>query len=301
MTKFLYQSFWEGNKKFLTYLIGFLVMIGGNIIASIPLLVYGMSSGSITSDGEMNMQGVDKNRMLLLMLLPFVGMLAGMYLAQEKLHQRPFLTLITPNAKINWQKILFSFGLWFALNLIIQAVDCALEPDLVFQFNFIPFLLLCLISLLLIPLQTSLEELFFRGYCMQGIGNMTKIPLIPLLITAVSFGAMHLANPEVQAMGLGLSMSYYIGFGLILGAITLLDNSLELALGFHAANNIFASVFITFKSSALQTDALWIDPHLDFTRMFLLWLGAIAVYLIVIHKKYKLASIASLWKISERE
>ncbi len=302
MKKFLFGSYFQGDKKIFTYIIAFLVMLGGNILASVPLILYGVSSGSLNQDGQMNFEeGTDKNIVLLLMLLPFAGMLAGLYLAQKKLHLRTFQSLITAEEKINWQKIFFSFWTWFGLNLLIQCADYLIEPDLILQFNPLRFFLLMLISICLIPLQTSIEELFFRGYMLQGIGNLSRRPVIALIITAVSFGAMHLANPEVQAMGLGLSIAYYIGFGLILGAITLLDNSLELALGFHAANNLFASVFVTFKSSALQTDALFVDEKIDFSRMFILWIVAVILYLIIMHRKYKFAPLSSLWQNQERE
>ncbi|MBX7241661.1 MAG: CPBP family intramembrane metalloprotease [Bacteroidia bacterium] len=301
MKKFLFGSYYRGDKRIFTYIIAFLVMLGGNLIASVPLVLYGVSSGNMDSAGQMNFEGEDKNLVLFMMLLPFAGMLAGLFLAQKKLHLRDFQSLITPKATIDWQKIFFSFGVWFVLNLLLQGADYLIEPDLVFQFNPLRFFLLIIISVCLIPLQTSLEEIFFRGYMLQGIGNLSVKPIVSLLITSVAFGAMHLANPEVTAMGTGLAMAYYIGFGLILGAITLLDNSLELALGFHAANNLFASVFVTFKSSALQTDALLIDENMDFTRMFFMWLAAVVIYLFIIHKKYKLASLSSLWQNQERE
>jgi membrane protease YdiL (CAAX protease family) len=52
-------------------------------------------------------------------------------------------------------------------------------------------------------------------------------------------------------------MIFYIGTGLLLGIMTLMDDSLELALGFHLGNNLMASILITSDFSALQTDALF--------------------------------------------
>ncbi len=301
MKTFLFNSYYQGDKKFFSYLIAVFVMIGSNLIASIPLAAYSIMLGGFSPDGSMELKGGNQNLTFLLMLLPFVGALGGLYLAQKKLHNRTFRSLITTGSSINYSKVLFSFFLWLGLNGVIQIVDYLIEPDLVFRFNLLRFAALSLISIILIPLQTSFEEIFFRGYLMQAIGNTTTRPIIALLITAVSFGAMHLANPEVQAMGIGLSMAYYIGFGVVLGAITLLDNSLELALGFHAANNLFASIFVTFKSSALQTEALFIDEHFDFIRMFWLWACAVVIYLIIVYKKYSFAPLSSLWEKKEKE
>jgi hypothetical protein len=39
--------------------------------------------------------------------------------------------------------------------------------------------------------------------------------------------------------------------------VTILDDGIEMALGAHAANNIFLCIMVTQKSSALQTVALY--------------------------------------------
>ena len=46
------------------------------------------------------------------------------------------------------------------------------------------------------------------------------------------------------------------GLGFFLGVITLMDNGLELALGFHIANNFFISFLTTSQWSAFQTPSL---------------------------------------------
>jgi hypothetical protein len=77
-----------------------------------------------------------------------------------------------------------------------------------------------------------------------------------LLFTSVVFGLFHSANPEVAQMGFGV-MIFYIGTGFLLGIMTLMDESLELALGFHLGNNLMAALVITSDYSALQTDAIF--------------------------------------------
>jgi membrane protease YdiL (CAAX protease family) len=51
----------------------------------------------------------------------------------------------------------------------------------------VPFLILVLIAVLLIPLQTSFEEYLFRGYWMQGLGILAKKPLGPI---GINFGSL---------------------------------------------------------------------------------------------------------------
>jgi membrane protease YdiL (CAAX protease family) len=91
---------------------------------------------------------------------------------------------------------------------------------------------------------------------MQQIGIIARNRWFPLLMTSIVFGLFHSANPEVAEMGYGV-MIFYIGTGLLLGVMTLMDESIELALGFHLGNNIMAALLITSDFAALQTDAIF--------------------------------------------
>jgi len=93
---------------------------------------------------------------------------------------------------------------------------------------------------------------------MQGFGTLAKNKWFPLLMTSVIFGGMHIFNPEVAKMGYSI-MVYYIGTGLFLGIMTLMDDGMELSLGFHAANNLIGALLVTTDWSALRTDSILKD------------------------------------------
>ncbi len=126
------------------------------------------------------------------------------------------------------------------------------------NFNLVPFLILCFIAIIFVPLQTSFEEYLFRGYLMQGIGVIVKNKWVPLIITSAVFGLLHFANPEVDKLG-SVIMVYYIGTGLFLGIMTLMDEGMELSLGFHAANNLFTALLVTADWTAFQTHSILKD------------------------------------------
>src|SRR5690606_5412191 len=127
---------------------------------------------------------------------------------------------------------------------------------------------LIIISLMLLPIQIGFEEYLFRGYLMQQIGISTNSKWIALIVTSALFGLVHSANPEVSEIGFKM-MVFYIGTGLFMGIMTLLDDGLELALGFHFANNFVAATLITSDFSALQTDAIFkYTGEVDKTAMF---------------------------------
>ncbi len=133
------------------------------------------------------------------------------------------------------------------------------SSDIVFQFQPVNFFILLLIALLFLPFQTSFEELFFRGYLMQGSTLLFQSKWGALLFTSLLFGAMHLSNPEIDNFGLWVALPQYVFMGLFLGYITLKDNGLELAIGVHAANNIISGITYTSDATALQTHALFKD------------------------------------------
>ena len=65
-------------------------------------------------------------------------------------------------------------------------------------------------------------------------------------------------NPEVEKVGY-IILVYYIGTGLFLGIITLMDDGMELSLGFHAANNMITALLITSDYSVFQTYSVFKD------------------------------------------
>ena len=120
------------------------------------------------------------------------------------------------------------------------------------------FFIFLILAIILVPMQTSFEEYLFRAHMMQGIGLATNSRLIPLIFTSVLFGLMHIANPEVGKIGY-IIMVYYIGTGFFLGIMTLMDEGLELALGFHAANNLVGALLLTADWTAFQTNSIFKD------------------------------------------
>ena len=122
---------------------------------------------------------------------------------------------------------------------------------------------------------------------MQGIGLMAGKRWVPLVITSMIFGLLHLFNPEVEKLGYGI-MVYYIGTGFFLGILTLMDEGLELAIGFHAANNLLTALLVTADWTAFQTESLYRDisePELGWD-VFLPVLVIYPILLYVFSKKY---------------
>ncbi|MCE5331279.1 MAG: CPBP family intramembrane metalloprotease [Bacteroidales bacterium] len=281
----------DGQNQFWKYLVNFLAaFIGGNLVGSIPLFIVIIvktieAGGAITPNpdnyADLTVFGISANLSLFLMMLPLVAGLFTCIALLRPLHNRSFAEVANGTKQIRWQRVFTGFGIWFLLYTLYLGISYAFNPDnFVFQFKISTFIPLLLISIFIIPLQTTFEELMFRGYLGQGIGAWTRNRWLVMTIPALLFGLMHSANPEVKEYGFWVTMPQYILFGLVFGLTTVLDDGIEISMGVHAANNIFAALFITNKSSVLQTPAVFNQLTVD-AKMETLALLFMSVVLIV--------------------
>ena len=277
------------------YLVGVIVIfVAWQIVGMIPLLVFlgieMVNGAALTTDISAMAELLGNNLFLFLMLISFVVGLVGVIMSSKYLHKQSFTHLTTARKKIDWSRFWFIFIVWgiFSVGSTILSYYFSTD-DYVYALNVKPFVILCAIVVVLIPLQTSFEEYLFRGYLMQGLAVTFKNRWLPLIITSVGFGLLHGLNPEVDKLG-PIMMVFYIGTGLVLGIMTLMDDGLELALGFHAANNMFTALLVTSDWSALQTDSLLTytaDPQkMAISEIVAPVLIVYPILLLVLSKKY---------------
>lgn len=277
------------------YLVGVIVIfVAWQIVGMIPLLVFlgieMVNGAALTTDISAMAELLGNNLFLFLMLISFAVGLVGVIMSSKYLHKQSFTHLTTARKKIDWSRFWFIFIIWGIFSVGSTILSYYFSPDdYVYALNVKPFVILCVIVVVLIPLQTSFEEYLFRGYLMQGLAVTFKNRWLPLIITSVGFGLLHGLNPEVDKLG-PIMMVFYIGTGLVLGIMTLMDDGLELALGFHAANNMFTALLVTSDWSALQTDALLTytaDPQkMAISEIVAPVLIVYPILLLVLSKKY---------------
>jgi uncharacterized protein len=191
----------------------------------------------------------------------FPVFLLGSVLAVAFLHRRSPLTLVTGRRHIDWRRVGTGLGVWLALAVLASFVGFFLDPS-AFSLGsnlatFVPFALLALV---LTPIQTTAEELFFRGYVVQGASLLSSNFLFLAVASGVLFMLPHLANPGLDS-GFLLVALYHFGFGAFLAWVCLRDGTLELAIGAHAANNLFGAIVLSFEGSALNTPSLFLTDR----------------------------------------
>jgi membrane protease YdiL (CAAX protease family) len=237
---------------FSTLVLGALPLVAGAVLVTLdadPATDINLANGALI--------GVHPALSLSLVMLPFAAGLAALLFCVAVLHRRPPRTLVTPGRPVRWDRVLLAALVWAVLAAILSLVESLLYPG---RFAFTPdlprLLPFTLVALLIVPLQTSAEELFFRSYLLQWLGRRLRHPLLLSALSGLAFALPHSANPETGA-DFWPVMAFYFLFGFVLAAITLRTESAEIALGVHAGNNLFTAVLVNFTGSALETPSLF--------------------------------------------
>lgn len=222
------QQAYKGSNDWPYYLGGILLIIfGWQFIGITPLAITAVlysedfNEFSSAANNSFMTLGINKNLFLFLMILMFAVGLLFLFLTIKFIHKRAVKTLITSRKSIDWSRFWFGFVVWGIVAVSITLLGIFLEPEY-YTWNFkpIPFFTLVAISFLFLPLQTSFEELLFRGYFMQGLGLAStnkKFPLIVfyILCSGLLFVYINIAY-ELEAL---LNLLMFLGLTILLSLL----------------------------------------------------------------------------------
>jgi membrane protease YdiL (CAAX protease family) len=244
----------------LTIAIVFLTYI---VLGQLPLmLAVRFSDAEVATIGEPSLQVYaqvfGKNTLLFYLLFPFLTAFIALIVCIKYIHKKSIRSYFTERKKFDVKRFFHAFLVWGIVLTGFLIVSLYTSSELTWNFDIQLFLHLLIIAVFFIPIQTSFEEFFFRGYLFNIIKTPIKKSWLIVVFTGVVFGLMHGANPEIEVLGYGI-LVYYILTGIFLGLLRLMDDGLELSMGYHAVNNLFAALIISNEWQAFQTDALFID------------------------------------------
>jgi uncharacterized protein len=245
----------QGKNTPLNYFMTIVITILGGSIAAIIfiillLLIYVFIPGI---DAQTQLYNIGDNSLTILVLVGLVYALYALlfYLCIRFIHKKEFHSLINTVKTIRWKKILWGAGLWTGIIGLFTILSLIFQGNsLTINFNYSSFIYLVILSILVFPLQASFEEIFFRGYLMQGISLIFKKPVVPLILTTIIFGSIHYFNGSNINDSISIVISAMI-LGLMLGIIVLGENGLETAMGVHIANNMFVAVILNSSDSGM--------------------------------------------------
>ncbi|GAB4382405.1 MAG: type II CAAX endopeptidase family protein [Elainellaceae cyanobacterium] len=221
-------------------------------------------------------------------IFPFF--LAGILIAVTLVHHRHPQTLITAQERISWRRVGHGFVAWFVPFCLIGGLGQYLFYPDIFSFNFdlATFALFVPLALVFTAIQTTTEELFFRGYIVQGASLVWTNRVFLALVPATIFALAHLLNPEASAGGwLTVFFNYFLGTGLVWTMVSLIDGTTELAIGAHFANNIGGVLLFNVAGSAVNAPALFTISKFHATYAALSMLVVVSVFLAIAYGVFK--------------
>ncbi len=243
----------QSKHQFWRYLLVSVVIIFVTLIFQ-TLLIFLAS----IFEGNFDVMQYSSLTLLWVSMLPFFALLITLLIGIRVIHQQPLKTIFTQKRYFSKKLVIKAFVIWFLLSSLSDIVLAILQPgNYSFTFEAKPFITYMLLAFFLLLIQITAEEVLFRHYYLDGFLRLFRKPWFAIAAQALLFGLLHGANPEVTAYGLLTTMPYYIGMGLILGWLTIKSKGLEIALGIHFANNLYATAMVTFKESAIPSPALF--------------------------------------------
>lgn len=265
----------------------------GLVVILFAWLVVGTGASilvAFTFSGQPDYTMLDPFGKFLFVMVGFPFFLAGVLIAVTLIHRRHPLTLVTAQKKISWRRVGQGFVAWFVPVCLIGGLgQYLLYPD-TFSFNsdLASFALFVPLALVLIAIQTTTEELFFRGYVVQGASMISTNRVFLAIMAAVAFTLPHLANPEAISGGwLTVFFNYFLVPGLLWTVVSLIDGTTELAIGVHFANNIGGILLINAPGTAVNTPALFTVSEFRATYVPLSVLVIVPIFLAIAYKVFK--------------
>ncbi|MBX3596472.1 MAG: CPBP family intramembrane metalloprotease [Rhizobiaceae bacterium] len=183
----------------------------------------------------------------LITLASFAGIWIGVWIASRLIHKEPLADVLGATGRLNYRDFAKGFAAVAITSLLSEILIYGLEPR--FERTDLPFatwLIFAIPVLAFCFVQTSAEELLFRGYLPRHLANRFRSPWVWALLPSVAFICLHL-SPGMQASQI-LLVTVSIGILTALMMFTVwLTGNLGAAFGIHMGNNLFSFALVAHQ------------------------------------------------------
>ena len=274
----------DGAGSWLTYTLGLLLILFAWLwLGALLTIGAGLLLTPGTPIDELTEQ--PGARGLAIILVGFVPFLVATPLVVRWVLRRPWRTVVTGAASISWRRVLTGAFWWALLVGLATLVDWAVHRDS-YRWSYDPgtFWPYLLVALLLVPLQTTAEELLFRGYLVQWMSLATRRIVVLSVADGLLFAIPHLANPEAAGAQWYAWLVWWL-YGVGWTWVSVRDGGIELAVGAHAANNLMGTVVIGYTAGALPVASLWTTSTLDLPLSIAVIAVTVALFALVTRRR----------------
>lgn len=194
-------------------------------------------------------------------LLQFSVLIGLTWFAPRILGRDP-RTLLSVSGEFSISQYSFGAVSWLALLIVLSAVEAIAGGDFTWSFQWSNLPLALAILILVLPIQTMAEELFFRGLLPQALAPVLRSDWAIALGVGVLFALPHFANPEVNGQ-YGYALLAYGALGAGWAYAASRAGTLAIAAGAHLANNAFGLLVIGYANSPLTPVSVWLTGAPD--------------------------------------
>ena len=289
----------------LVLIVGFVIgIVISNLLGLLLAVVITNSIGLITKTFEMQViLGLHK---VVWAFLASSGCYIGTAIAIRLIAKTSLKSFVFGvGGKLNKKESLKLLGLYFVGLVLCFLIDIKTIRFSGVQFS--QFLVSFLLCLIFVWMQTTWEELIFRGLVLRAVCKndiaFNKKSFLAGLISSLVFSLLHIVNPELTSQQTLLqkvlmALTYFC-VGLFLYISDLFGKSLMPGILIHWVNNFFLSTIIRDKVSALETSTVFIDysspTGFDYlVREIVFWLPVFIFYF------YKMKKGTAVKNISRR-
>lgn len=215
----------------------------------------------------------------LIMLFTFVGMALGPIIAAPACHMRGPGSLFGP-LSITMRGFFTAIIVVLLVYAITAAASVYFMPPLA-NLALNQWLMYLPYAVALILIQSSAEELLFRGYLQQQLAARFNSRIIWMVIPSALFAALHWDGAMENTAWLVIGVTFI--FALMAADLTEKTGSLGAAIGLHFANNVFAILIISVQDTITglalfvtpfdktDTSAITLALGLNLIALFVVW------------------------------
>ena len=240
-------------------LVAAIVCIGGG------LAILAVRDGyPLTDLDALNFRVLLEDRIgLAAVLLTNASLWAGVWLAMMILHRRSIRDLFGVERKLYWRDFARAAAVTLGVGLLAGLLEAIIDPTFTrTEISFPEWIAWAPLVLVLAFLQTSAEEVVFRGYLHQTLAARFAAPLVWLVLPTLLFTLIHWKDDALAIMNVALLL-IILAMSLSMTAVLVASGNLGAAMGMHFGNNVVAFLFLSnspgFGSAALFSSRLITD------------------------------------------
>lgn len=186
---------------------------------------------------------------ILAALASFAGIWIGLWVAMRWVHREPLTALLGVSRRVARAGFLKGLAAVLITSALSEILLYILQPDIARgAISFSSWLVFLIPIIVLTLLQTSSEEVLFRGYLLRGLANRFQSPFIWALLPGLLFTSMHWSPGSSAAIN-ACVLASIAAFALLLTLLVYATGNLGAAFGAHLGNNLIGFLLISHQQS----------------------------------------------------